>query len=348
MAEAGRRYGLVEREWGNEVKRKRFEFILQAQQPVAHHEGSIGNQAMLMRERIFRLDGTSDLVPVITGDTMRHGLREAAAYATLDAAGLLGSRSFSEASLRLLFSGGQITGSAGGSVKLEDYRQMTDLLPALAILGGCAQNRSIPGRLFVDNAVLICDESSHLLPVWVESWLGDVRGGDVTLDSFRDHIEEETRVRMDPTLDPGKCQLLTDGSKGDVQTRLLTSEAAGETGNAKVKDKEKSTMLPRTAEVIAAGSLFWWGVEATLYSELEEDTFDVMCASFLTNARVGGKRGTGHGLVRSVAGFNVPTAGPMEGATKIESLGERVGIIFQRHITDRSEAIAEFLGRVKA
>jgi hypothetical protein len=283
---------------------------------------------------------------------MRHGLREAAAYATLDAAGLLGEREFSEASLRLMFSGGQITGSSGGSVKTDDYRAMVDTFPPLGILGGCAQNRSMPGRLTVDYALLICDESRGLLPDWVAAWLADVRGesgtGDLRLESYRDHIEEVTRVRMDPVLDPAKRELLTDGAREAAQTRLLESELASEAKNAKAKDDAKSTMLPRSYEVIAAGSLLWWGVEAIIMDELAEDTFDVMLAAFLSGACVGGKKGTGHGRIKPVAGFSVPVGAPMESAQKIDSLGQRVGTLFQRHVADHSEDLAEFLRQVKA
>lgn len=158
------------------MKTTTIEFILRAEQPIAHHEESFGNSAVAMRRKVRQADGTFQRVPIITGDTMRHGLREASSLALLDAAGMLDEPSLTQAALRLLFSGGMITGASGGSVKLGDYREMIDMIPPLALLGGCAQNRAIPGRLFVDDATLICEEVMHMMPAWVGEYLeGEAR-----------------------------------------------------------------------------------------------------------------------------------------------------------------------------
>lgn len=332
------------------MEQKRFEFILGARQPIAHHCETMGNMSVLMRRKVRQPNGGFASVPIVTGDTMRHGMREASTYALLDAAGLLGRTNLSEAAIRLLFAGGMITGSSGGTVKLGDYREMVDLVPTLALFGGCAQNRAIPGRLWVDDAVLICEETRHLLPDWVLAWVGQAQGGEaVSLESCRAHVEEETRVRMDPTLDPGKRMLLSGAALGAVETRLLASETASDSGDVVGKDRAKSTMLPRSCEVVVAGSLFFWSVTATCYTELDEDTFLVSCAAFLSNARVGGKKATGHGLLKAAAGYQVQTRRPPEADSfDADGLGEHFGSIFARHIADRAERIEMFLREVRA
>jgi hypothetical protein len=332
------------------MEQTRFEFILRAVQPIAHHSESLGNISLLMRRKIRQTDGSFAQVPIVTGDTMRHGMREASTYALLDAAGLLRSPDLSEAALRLLFSGGMITGSSGGAVKLGDYREMVDLIPPLALFGGCAQNRAIPGRLFVDDALLICVETYHLLPEWALEWVAQAQGTP-DLQSCRAHVEEETRVRMDPTLDPGKRRLLTASSQGDVSQRMLLSEEASGEGDVIAKDRAKSTMLPRSHEVVVSGSLFHWAVTATCYDDLDRDTFLVSCAAFLSHARVGGKKATGHGLVIPVAGYQVSLGSPAERTSALEDpqeLGVRCGSLFRRHVIERAEKISDFLRRVAA
>lgn len=267
-----------------------YELLLIAVTPIAHHQEVFGNAAQVFRKDVRQPDGAFAKVPYITADTMRHGLREAAAYTMLDAVGLLDKADLTEAALRLLFAGGLITGGGAGAVKLDEYREMVSLMPSLGLLGGCAQNRAIPGKLFVEDATLVCDETLHLLPDWQRT--SDVLG---EVSSQRAHIEETIRVRMDPSLDPSKRLLLTAGEHHAINQRLLTSEAASEANDAVEKRDAKSTMLPRSFETIKAGSLLSWRVSAVIQSDLERDALHTMMGGFLSAAQVGGKRGTGHG-----------------------------------------------------
>lgn len=327
------------------MKQQRIEFVLEAQQPIAHHEESFGNAAVSMRRKIRLPDGEFCRVPIITADTMRHGMREASSYALLDAAGLLGSPSLTEPALRLLFSGGMISGASGGAVKMGDYRELVDLVPTLGLFGGCAQNRSIPGRIMVDDAMLICEETQHLVPEWV---FDDV---DKELDSHRSHVEEVQRVRMDPTLDPGKRTLLTAGDREGVELRLARSENASALDDAKGKDQHKSSMLPRRFETVVAGSLFAWSLTATTYTPLEEDTLMVAVSAFLHHAVVGGKKGTGHGRIRAIAARGVDLHRPSERTEVIEAASlstGRVGELFRAHVKERAEKITTFLDKVAA
>lgn len=330
------------------MERKRFEFLLEAVQPVAHAQETIGNAAVAMRQKVRQPDGSFAHVPIVTGDTMRHGLREASTRALMACAKLDG-QTLTEEALRLLFAGGMVTGSSGASVKLDEVRRLSELLPPLALLGGCAQNRVIPGRIEVDAAVLVCEETAHLLPSWVQDWLGE-RG--VTPESCRAHVEQVQRVRMDPTLDPAKRALLTDGARAKVEGRLLASESASESGDAAAKDRQKSTMMPFTYERIVQGSLFYWSVTALITCPLDLDTLFVMVASFAQHMTVGGKRGTGNGLLRPVQGAARASDLSLnpEPARVLDLVGpdQRVGELFRRHVGDRSEEIRAFLETVAA
>jgi len=325
------------------MEQRRIEFILEARQPIAHAQENLGNLSVIMREKTRQADGSWAQVPIVTGDTMRHGLREAATYCLLECAGMLGEN-LTENALRLLFSGGMIT-SSGGVANLEEYRRMVDLVPSLALLGGCAGNRVIPGRLQVEAARLICDETRHLMPAWVGEWMEGK-----AWDSCRAHVEEVQRVRMDPALDPSKRLLLLPGEKARVEQRMLASAEAREEVDHVGADRNKSTMLPFSYERVCAGSWWHWTVTATCYTPLDTDTLLVMVGAFLRNARVGGKKGTGHGLLHPVAAQNVALANFSERMETLDLVGpdQAVGQLFRRHVAERKDALREFFGAVAA
>ena len=324
----------------------RYQIVLEAETPIAHAEGNIGNMSVAMARSIRQPDGSFVRVPILTGDALRHQLREAVTYALLDAAGLLAGDgpALSAAALRLLFNGGMLTGRGNANaVKLEEWRDMMSSLPSLRLFGGCANNHMIPGQLSVSDAVLICEESKHLVPAWMLDG--------VTLASYRSHVDLETRVRFDPTLKLDKRRLLSGDERDEIERKLIASEVAHADDDAVAKEATKSTMMPRTAEVIAAGSLFAWDVTATLYSDLDRDTYHVAIAAFLSNARVGGKSGTGHGRVRAIAGNRVQLARPSEAAEKMDMRAlsrDRVGDVFRAHVKDNAERLRAVLASVDA
>lgn len=325
---------------------KRYEFLLQATTPIAHHEAVFGNTAIVARRRVRMPDGSFEQIPIVSGDAARHGIREGAAYAFLDAAGLLDEGRLSEAAVRLLFSGGMVTG-AGGVVKLDDYRKMVDIFPPLGLLGGCVSNHVIPGKMTVEDMRLICDETAHALPDWVRVWL-DEQGQ--KLDTQRAHIEEVQRVRMDPMLSPEKRGLLSAGAQARQLSKMTAREKASEDNDVVAKEDNKSTMMPRRFEAVVEGSLFFWRIEARCQSELEVDTLHSIVGAFLANAQVGGKRATGHGRLRVVAGKDVTLVRPSEQASPVDfvALAKRTGSAFREHVAARRDQIATFLATVEA
>lgn len=326
------------------MKTCRYEVLLEAAQPIAHHSETMGNHAVIARKKVRQADGAFADVPYISGDAMRHGIREAAAYAFLDAAGLLDDGALSENTLRLLFAGGAMSGRGDGStVNFDEYRQLCELVPPLGLMGGCVSNRVIPGRLFCEEATLVCEETRRSVPEWAADHVGQIA-------SQRQHVEEVQRVRMDPTLDPGKQKLLSASAQNDLNKRLASSEVAHDTDNAIERSASKSTMLPRTFERLCQGSLFNWTVTAHTYSDLDVDTFHVALGVFLSRPHVGGKRGTGHGELRVVQARDISVSRPSEKAEVLEvtALGGRVGSLFRAHVTERRDRIREFLSTVTA
>lgn len=325
------------------VKLKRFEFLVQADTPLAHHEETYGNTAAHMRADVRQPDGRLVGVPIITGDTLRHGLREATSWLMLSLIGM--EDGLSEETLQLLFSGGMVRGSAGATVDLAEYDRMSDLMPHIRLLGGCANNRMIPGRIQVDAGLLVCRETRHMLPKWVSGELEDTE-----LQSARSHIKRVQRVRMDPTLDPGKREMLTSGDREMVQGRLLDSAKASEAEDSAGKTDAKSSMMPRRFEVVCLGSLFFARITARVSSDLDTDTLLTMMGAFYCDAQVGGKRGTGHGRLSLYAARHVQVAIPEQQAESFSLVGSdsRAGKLYVKHVQERAEDIRKFLREVDA
>lgn len=325
----------------------RYEFLAQADGPIAHHEESLGNVSVFMRKRMMLPNGQVQRVPYITGDSIRHRAREMAVYATLDAAGLLDDPQLTEGALRLLFAGGMVTSKGDASViNLDSYRELVALFPPLALFGGCVDNRPLPGQLIVDEGNLVCAETLHTAPAWVHAYLAEQK---FQPQSHRQLLEEVTRVRMDPTLSPEKVKLLTGDAQLQVNRRLLASGKAHDEADTKDAEREKSTMMPRSFERLIQGSLFWCALEARTYTPLEADAFDYTVACLLNDFKVGGKHATGHGKLRFLKGNRIhfaPTAGELEGIGT--DLAGKAGTMFRAHVQEHAQQIRDWFGRVAA
>lgn len=341
------------------MERHRIEVILEATQPIKHLSESFGNTALLATRKVRQSDGTFAKVPEVSGDAMRHGIREAAAYAMLHAIGATETQKLSEAALRLLFAGGMVTGKGdAGSVRLGEYRKLVDMVPQLAFLGGCAENRTIPGRLEVDPATLICAEHARYVPAWM---LTHPEVATMAAVTCRESIEEPQRVRMDPSLNPAKRALLDPSEADKIERRLDASERASRDGDAVAKEAAKSTMMPRRYERLAQGSLFSWTVTVTLFDALDADAFYTAFCIFAGNMIVGGGRATGHGAMRVVAArrevmasfSEVPRTSEVGLALDGEAgglsvNGARVGSVYFDHVRERAPKIIEYLRGVNA
>jgi hypothetical protein len=325
------------------MKITKHEMLLQAAEPIAHAQETLGNKSMLMRKKVRGTDGFVS-VPYLTGDTLRNKLRCAAAYGTLHAAGILDDPQLSEGAARLLFAGGMLTGRGdAGTVNLDRYRQLVALFPPLALLGGCTDNRAIAGQLDVSEGNLVCKETRRYLPDWAADWLA-AHEPTALDDTRRSVVEEVQRVRMDPLLSPGNRQLLSDEARANVESRMLRSETAHTDGDAASASDSKSSMLPRTHERIAQGAYFWFSVTARTYSAIEEDALDFTLGVALQELRIGGKAGTGHGLLRFVHGARIHfthSPGKLE-STDSEMMRTR-GNAYQDYVVSKKEELSTWL-----
>jgi len=297
-----------------------------------------------MRKKIVMPNGTVQSVPYITGDCIRNRARRASTFAMLDAAGLLGNESLTEAALKLMFSGGGVTEKGDASViNLDNYRELVALMPTLALFGGCTDNRPLPGQINIDEGNPICSETMHTAPDWVHEYLAT---NGISVLTQRRLIEEVTRVRMDPSTSPEMVKLLTPSEQVRVNGRLIASERAHEDGDAVEAKKNKSTIMPRSFERMLEGTLFLCGIEARTYNDLEADTFDYTVGCLLNNFTVGGKSNSGHGRLKFVCGNKIhftPTSGSL--ADMGSGLAAKTGTLFKAHVEAHKSQIVDWLGK---
>lgn len=321
----------------------RYEFIFRADgDGIAHHRGTIGNVAMLMRSKVRMPGGEVCERPTITGNSYRHRIRETAVFLSLDAAGLLDDPSLSRGALRLLFSGGKVTGKGDASViTIDKYRELVSIFPVLALFGGCKDNRPLPGQMNVDAISLICQENMGVAPEWVKAWLHKSNEG---VGPWRMLTERVQRVTFDPETSPEKVKLLAESEQIAAYEQQRLQEKAHNENDAKLAKLVKSTTMPRSFQRIISGSLFWSGIECRTYTDLEFDAFNYIVAGMISNLKVGGMARDGHGKLTFIAGHKVPfVIQPQIGEDITDALSGKVGTLFRAKAAERREDIAKWL-----
>lgn len=131
-------------------------------EPVHHGAGTTGNIAKLRRQQIVLPDGRKAAVPYVSGNSLRHRLRDALAWnlvTVLD----VPQGSLSKPIVDLLWSGGSIS-RTGSEVDLARARRVEQLLPFLALMGYATGADMVAGTLTVANLQVVCAENAFRLP----------------------------------------------------------------------------------------------------------------------------------------------------------------------------------------
>lgn len=343
-------------------KRLRAEVLFRAATPIAHFEGVEGNHSYIAMTKIRRPKGGFVKVPVVSGNCIRNRMRFASSMALLRAAGLLGE-SLSESALRLLFNGGNNGGRGEeapddgtkkgkkkpkkGVVNVDFYRELTELVPSLALFGGCA-GRIIPGKLGVGRALLVCQETRDAgdIPAWVEGYLDEQ---EIALDPARSHVEVAQNVRMDALLNPAMRTLLLPEAQVAANARLLRADNAQAADEA-THEADKSGMMPYTFERICQGALLFWSTNVIVNNAVEEDTFFVVLKELLEwGPVVGGKHGVDqHGQLQAIDARGIEVSRQVDRADALDLAGRQIGSVFGPYVEERKDRIRAFLRTVEA
>lgn len=130
--------------------------------PLHHGSGSSGNTSLLRTQDTVLPDGRQASVPFVSGNSLRHQLRDALAWHTVGTLGVEPG-GLTKAAVDLLWSGGAIT-STGSQVDLSMARRVEEVYPALGLLGYAAQSDMVAGTLRVSNLHLVCSENAWRIP----------------------------------------------------------------------------------------------------------------------------------------------------------------------------------------
>lgn len=324
---------------------RRWSFVMTALSPIAHSSGADGNNQPLMVEPVFdpeRPGEPAEMIPIITGNSMRHALRQALVWLTLRLAKAeLGS--LSDAAVHFLFEGGNM-GKGASSLDLESYRWLVRTFPFAGLLGGGTGTSLMHGTLRVSDAVLICQQNLWLLRHFCPGpEHEDLREWFAQHQPAQAYRWEETRTRHDSRSNPlASAMQAEEGREKYLEGRFKA-------GSKRDRD-EKSTSMPHTTEVIARGASLFWEVGVTWATPLEASA--LMCAITALGilGSVGAKGATGHGRISLRA---ASTREALIGeAVDVDDAAERAvresdAAPYVAHVQERQEDIRSWLGRLK-
>ena len=215
-------------------------FVATALDPIHHGAGVEGNTQLLRTQDIVLEDGTPARVPFISGNSLKHLVRDGGVRYALEVMGVPAG-SLSKAVVDLLFSGGALTKS-GSAVNLSQARELAEKFPIIAVCGYAAGNFMQASKIRVGHIHLVCSENRWRLPeVLSESPQTAKRAA-----AFRG---EEFGTRHESTNIQQVFKLLTPGE----QSHQLENKEG-----RKGKKKKESQQMIYDFEVVLPGSR-WFG-----------------------------------------------------------------------------------------
>lgn len=235
---------------------------------VSHIGEVTGIDSPFHRVKVIQPDGSIEMVPTITGNSIRGILRRSGVLHLLN---VIGENPMALDKFYLLFSGGALNKS-DRKIDLNQARRVRALLPLIGLLGGAMGNYIMPGKLGVESLYPVAVETAHLL-------FGSEEGMNAAgypSRSVYDYMQTESYTRFDDGKNPNHEGLI------------------GE----QVKSKDETAQQMRyNVETMSAGTDLIGGFTFNRASELEQGAFWAAFTYFARNPVIGGKSATGHGHV---------------------------------------------------
>jgi len=331
-------------------------------QPVSHGGKSASTGTLFNTEKVM-FDDKPVEVPFVSGNSMKGVLRrvgmefmasvlgwdtEAAGNA---ADGMETQNPLTDRRLSLLWNGHILeTGKRTIDVGLTAW--LSELIPWLAVVGGCVGNQMIHGRIAVHPLTLICEENADRL-LQMQKSINDrmedgrieiLKDGDKVL-SFRRHLQWQEFTHKDDLKDNRVTRFLPAAQ----QTKLLESQVESQRERAKpdfVDTKVGQHVQMRySIQTINAMSHWFWAIDTFDLTPLMEDAFKTTMAAFLSRPYIGGNKRQGMGLIQvEWLGFNVIE--PTRGRGGLE-VGFTAGQQYVQHLQEHKEEIVEVLEALK-
>ena len=266
-----------------------------------------------------------EMLPVISGNSIRGLLRDACAEFSLRAAGIEKLKDIG--AYHLLFSGGALTkGGSEAYVNVAEEKKLRELLPALSLFGGSLGNRILGGRLDVGEWVPLCEELAWMVP--------DEYAELARKFSIYDLVDVIGFTRRDDAKNRRLQEHLDDDTLRLYMQRKETLREANE-----AEEPGASAQMRYFMECLIPGTKFY--VEFVLHhvTDVELGTFLGGLALFANRPAVGGRASTGLGRVELEL-KQVDISEPVRVAGEI-ALGKIE--LAQRHLAERRSEIIGLL-----
>lgn len=254
--------------------------------PLSHIGESIGPDSFLSQDIIIGPDGQPLECFVYSGNAFRGMLRDLGARYMLDR---LGGIQIPVDAFYLLFSGGSLGGPQ--SVDIDQARTYRRNIPFLSVFGGGVGNQILTGKIKVGVLYPLVQECQRILPAHLR---------DPEAPSWRQWSFEKSFTRMDDAKNENLRTYLDTGMAlpGQVEQTLSLEEAAAKPiEGKKKKDDEKPQQMRYSVEMLSAGAVLYQRIDLVDLSDLELGAFVSALCEFSKHPYIGGKSGTGHGLV---------------------------------------------------
>lgn len=241
--------------------------------PLSHIGESIGPDSYLSQDIIIGPDGRPVEVFVYSGNAFRGILRDLAAIYMTEK---LGNIKYNPAVFYLLFSGGSLGGDQ--SVDIDQARMYRRNIPMLSVFGGGVGNQILTGKVKIGSMYPCVRECQRVLPA-------HLRQDDAP--SWRQWTFDKSFTRMDDAKNENRRTYLLENSQ---DTLLLD-------GKKEKKKDETPQQMRYTIEMLAAGAVMYQRIDLCDMTDLELGAFVSALVEFSKASYIGGKSGTGHGLV---------------------------------------------------
>lgn len=242
-----------------------MEGVVRAKTQISHNGGEInGNIAAFRRMKVIQDDGRTVEVPVVSGNSVRGGLRDIGAKKMLD---LLGEDNKPHAVgidlFQLLFSGGNLTDKKIDG-DIDYFKKMRHNMPHIGLFGGAWGNSILAGKMKINPLIPIAKETSHILPKAYQGF---------DLPSCYAYLQMEMYTRKE--------------NSGDAQfEKYLESEE---------NQDISTTQMIYHVETLSAGTPLYWKVILEDVTPVEYDFFLSVLESWKNICVVGGKSSVGFG-----------------------------------------------------
>lgn len=318
-----------------DLKSVRYDLIVTALTPIVHAQATIGNDSILMTERVLDIhdpSGEPEDVPCLTGNTLRHALRDALCRMTLRVLDVeIGSLSIG--AQHFLLSGGAL-GKQAKTIDLEGYRKLIEAFPFLPLFGGGIGHALVPGKLEVGYGILMCRQNA-----WrIKSLCPKL--GDLALPDAQSLRERRISTR-------------SDSRRTLVGKTLSPAHAMSAPSEDEDEGAEQPMQMLAGYEAVCAGAKFLWQVGVQLATDVEHAAMLCALVSLSVGGRIGAKGGTGHGriLLHAVgeSGDHKPLSTTIEASEHLDPvvLAEQIAGSYVARVRESRTEILTFLAGLK-